>query len=620
MDILYVEDTPQDADLTRRFLAAEAPQIKLDIVETQHDAETRLSMKKYDLVLADLKLPQGDGLSLLADIRARCLPVAVVIITGSGDEESVIAALRAGADDYVIKREDYLSRLSQTLETALNNYQDKAIRKSQPIRVLYGEHNSADVDLTQRHLKKAAPHIQLNVARIGPAVLKRIDHDQDAFDVLLLDYRLSGMDALEVLKELRLAQINIPVVLTTGHGDEDVALQALKMGAYDYIVKSEGYLNRLPTVLENAFYQARLAEEEERFRLAMDATVEGLWDWDIPTGSAYFSPGFFRLIGYEMRELPTTAKAWHELIHPDDQQRSQQVDRGCIENRSPNIEVEYRIKTKEGDWKWVLARGMAVGRDEQGQALRIVGTLQDLDERKRIEQMMVESEKLAGIGTLSAGIAHEINTPLQVITGISDSLKRRQQGAEPPDSVELIEKLETISRNAWRIAEIVRSLLDYSHSSTSQTAKAQINEIVQQTLLLLEHQFSTWANITISKELGDNLPDVDCDINKITQVLINLLTNARDAMPDGGQIEIKTHSDAENQNIIISVSDNGEGIPDDIKTKVFDPFFTTKPVGSGTGLGLSISQSILRAHGGRLELVSSSKEGSIFTLILPAQH
>jgi PAS domain S-box-containing protein len=743
MDVLYVEDTPQDADLAKRFLLEHAPHIHLDIVEMQPEAEMRLDGKSYDLVLADLKLPKGDGLSLLAYIRAKGIPVAVVIITGSGDEESVITSLRAGADDYVIKSEGYLENLPQTLEVALQRYQNKAARKSKPIRVLYGEHNQADVDLTQRHLNKMAPHIVLDVVRIGPAILKRLSGpDPELYDVLLLDYRLSGINALEVLKELRLMKLDFPVVLTTGHGDEEVALQALKMGAYDYVVKSEGYLHRLPTILENAFYQARLSEEEaryrglyetvpvglyqtslegqcisanpalvtmlgypnletlktsnvndhylditqrqalfdelerndmvsgfevqlerydqvpvwveldaralrnlggeiiclqgamkditarkkaeealqeneERFRLAMQATAEGLWDWDVSSGQIYFNPGFYRLIGFDSSEFDASVKAWQELIHPEEQPRALEVNKHCIENHIQNFEIEYRLGTKAGEWKWVLASGMAVTRDEQGKALRIVGTIQDLDERKKIEQMMVENEKLAGIGTLSAGIAHEINTPLQVITGLSDSLKRRQLGEDPPESTELVEKLETISRNAWRIAGIVRSLLDYAHSSTSQAARAQINDIVKQTLLLLEHQFATWANITITKYLAEGIPDIVCDPNKITQVLINLLTNARDAMPDGGGIEIRSRYDSKNQNVIVSISDTGEGISIAIQTKVFDPFFTTKPVGSGTGLGLSISQSILRAHNGSLGLESSSKEGSVFSITLP---
>lgn len=142
-------------------------------------------------------------------------------------------------------------------------------------------------------------------------------------------------------------------------------------------------------------------------------------------------------------------------------------------------------------------------------------------------------------------------------------------------------------------------------------------EIIHKTLLLIEHQLLSWSNIRIEKDLAVDLPPIMCDRNSIMQVLINLLTNAADAMPHGGKIIIRTRYDANNERIMLQVADTGEGIPEKNLSKIFDPFFTTKDVGEGTGLGLSIVMSIIQAHGGEVRVDSEPGQGAMFTVSLP---
>src|SRR5262245_30888334 len=208
MKILYVEDNPADADLAQRRLRKHAPQFALEVVSTQSEAVARLSepdTPSYDLVLTDLRLPDGGGLSLLTYIRERGLPIAVVVITGTGDEKAAVTALKAGADDYVSKRDDYLERLPLTLENALRRRRAQALRQSGSLKALYAERHSADIDLTVRHLQRYAPHIQLDVVRTGAEALQRLPRRGEAsrYDVVLLDYRLPGLNALELLREMR---------------------------------------------------------------------------------------------------------------------------------------------------------------------------------------------------------------------------------------------------------------------------------------------------------------------------------------------------------------------------------------------------------------------------------
>ncbi len=285
--LLYVEDNPQDADLTVRYLQKHAPHIQAQVVVSQNRALELLYEHKLpcDVVLIDRNLVDGDGLSLLVKLRSLNLPLAVVMITGSGDEETVIAALKAGADDYIIKRNDYLERLPPVIESALQHYRRRVSRYNRPLRVLYAEHHPADIDLTCRFFEKNAPYITLEVVPTAQQVLQILtDSERLArIDVLLLDYNLpGGVNALELIKEIReIHRLPIPIVLVTGQGDEMVALQALRLGAQDYIPKTDHYLARLPYALADAYHRTRLEQEhdalrssEERFRsLFMDSPV-----------------------------------------------------------------------------------------------------------------------------------------------------------------------------------------------------------------------------------------------------------------------------------------------------------------------------------------------------------
>ena len=267
MKILYVEDDKVDAKAIQRELSKNAPHVHMNTVVSQKEALERLerNMEEYDLVLTDLQLPDGDGLTLLKHIRGQALPLAVVVITGRGDEETAVTVLKAGADDYVVKRDNYVERLPLTLESALHRYHADVIRRAHPLRVLYAEHNPTDIDLTRRHLERYAPYITLEAMHTAPDVIARLTSVEttNTYDVVLLDYRLPGMNALELLKELHERyRLEIPVVLVTGQGDVDVATQALKLGAIDYIAKNAGYLYQLPSVLQNAYHRAQLGHEQ----------------------------------------------------------------------------------------------------------------------------------------------------------------------------------------------------------------------------------------------------------------------------------------------------------------------------------------------------------------------
>jgi signal transduction histidine kinase len=276
MRILLVEDNALDADLVRRALGHEQPRVVLTRVPTLGQALAALDAdaSAFDLVLLDLNLPDGSGLDLLAEIRRRRLPLAVLALTSLGDEDVVMAALRAGADDYLAKSDGFAERVAAGARAALASHREDLARHARRLRVWYVEHNAADVDLTQRHFAQAAPHLDLWCVHAAAQALERLPPTpQDAAaepggpDVLLVDFRLAGDSGLDLLKAVRVERgLDLPVVLVTGQGNEDVAAMAMRLGATDYVVKRDGYLGALPTVIENAYHRVQARREQATLR------------------------------------------------------------------------------------------------------------------------------------------------------------------------------------------------------------------------------------------------------------------------------------------------------------------------------------------------------------------
>ncbi|MFH1742871.1 MAG: cache domain-containing protein [bacterium] len=221
-----------------------------------------------------------------------------------------------------------------------------------------------------------------------------------------------------------------------------------------------------------------------------------------------------------------------------------------------------------------------------------------------------KSEKLASVGRLAAGIAHEINNPLTGVLTFAYLLKERESMAEQDQ-----QDLDVIIRETTRVREIVRGLLDYARESPSESQFLDLNDVIRKTINLISNQ-KEFKRIRITAHLSPKLPELLGDKNKLQQVMLNFMLNASQAMPDGGDITIET--DMQNSSVVLRVSDTGCGIPPEDIGKIFDPFFTTRRVGEGTGLGLSVSLGIIEDHGGAIEVQSELSRNTTFTVTLPA--
>ena len=250
MKLLYVEDNPFDRDLTRRALLKQIPDLEWDTAEGVQDAIGKLASQHYDVLLLDMWLQDGCGLDVLLHARRHALDVAVVVVAGAGDEASVVQFLKAGAQDYVPKRGQYLEQLGSRL-TRAQEQQRENIRPGTVLTVLYVESNHDDIELTQHYFARRAPHLDLVVQTDGPAALAWLAEPDHHADVALMDLRLPGMSGLELLETLQ-ARHKLPSILITGRGDEAAAAQAMSLGAVDYLIKEHGYLAALPCVIEYA--------------------------------------------------------------------------------------------------------------------------------------------------------------------------------------------------------------------------------------------------------------------------------------------------------------------------------------------------------------------------------
>jgi two-component system, NtrC family, sensor kinase len=235
--------------------------------------------------------------------------------------------------------------------------------------------------------------------------------------------------------------------------------------------------------------------------------------------------------------------------------------------------------------------------------------LDDITERVRMEEQMSQNEKLTSLGLLAAGVAHEVNTPLAVISNYIQMLSKQL-----PREDERQKTIEKIVKQTFRASEIVNNLLNFSRTGAAEFVEINLNSILDETLSLVQHPFKT-GRVTIIRNFGENLPFVLGSSTKLQQVFLNLFMNARDAMPSGGMLEVRTY--ARNGSVEVEVTDTGMGIRAENLHRVFDPFFTTKASGRGTGLGLSVSYGIVKEHAGKMDVRSTPEKGTSFRVEFP---
>jgi PAS domain S-box-containing protein len=376
--------------------------------------------------------------------------------------------------------------------------------------------------------------------------------------------------------------------------------------------------------LRNA--QAALRASQERLRLALDATSEIVWDWDLRTDAMYM-PRFAAVYGYPEAAIPTTGGAFLAHVHPDDLATVGAQVEAARSGERDALEFEHRVRTAAGDYLWMSGRARVVARGASGEALRIVGTCTDVTERRRMLERLQLADRMVAVGTLAAGVAHEINNPLAFVNAnVGFALETLEElarlGCASPEVVARVVEdcriaLGEASAGAARVRRIVQDLKVLSRSTEDRLVLIDVRAALDAALHLARNELRQRARVTTRL---DEVPLILGDESRISQVFLNLLVNAAQAIPEGrpDDHEIELRLAVEEGRVVLRVRDTGCGIAPENLRRIFDPFFTTKPVGVGTGLGLAISHRIVTTLGGEIDVESAVGRGSTFRVAFPA--
>jgi PAS domain S-box-containing protein len=377
----------------------------------------------------------------------------------------------------------------------------------------------------------------------------------------------------------------------------------------------------LTDITERKKIEALLRDDVEHLRSILEATSGGVWDWNIQSGAAVFSPKYSRMLGYTPEEFAKHYDEWGMIVHPDDIERVKQAHADHFE-KGLRFSVEFRMKEKSGRWHWIHSRGILLERDAQGRPLRMVGTHQDIQERKNAE---IEGEKLRGelahinrrilLGELASSLAHELNQPLGAILNNAEAACALLEKPRP-DQDEVREILSDIVRDDMRAGEVVRKIRGLVKRKDMNFEPLAVSPLILDVLDITRGNLAL-NGVSADLDAGPDLPPVLGDRVHLQQVLLNLITNAIEAMRDSTERKILVRAaETEPGTLTLSVSDTGAGFGEHPNALLFTPFFTTKP--DGLGMGLSICASIVEAHGGKIRAENNPARGATFSFSLKA--
>jgi PAS domain S-box-containing protein len=483
--------------------------------------------------------------------------------------------------------------------------------------------------------------------------------------LVLADVMMPHLDGFGLLRAIRedSGLTGTPVILVSARAGEESRVEGLEADADDYLIKpfaARELLARVAAHVKMANLRRETAEREERMRSEAElereklrASEERLAEtsrlyrelqradaelqlqvgllqqlpvsaWTLkPDGTPDFvNQVWLEFSGQTLDFVRSHPEAWMTAVHPEDRETASKVFWDRVRS-GHGFSFETRsLRARDGVYRWHLQQAVVL-RDAEGRVLKFIGTTTDIDDQKRTEEALRQAQsdlarinRVTTMGELAASLAHEIKQPISgAITNVSTCL--RKLGRDEPNLDEVRAGVTRIGRDAKRAAEIIDRVRSQFEKGASNQQTLDVNEIIPETIALLRDQAVRYS-ISVRTELAADLPQIVGDRLQLQQVLMNLIVNSIEAMKDIDgirEIIIKSERD-ENEQILISISDTGVGLPPQIAEKIFDPFFTTKA--HGTGMGLRISRSIIESHGGRLWAVGSTGRGATFQLTLPA--
>ena len=488
-----------------------------------------------------------------------------------------------------------------------------------PIRVLLVEDNPGDARLIVEALRESP---EFNLQRVDHLKSAIEQLGRAAIDVVLLDLGLPDSEGLETIERACRVAVDEAIIAMSGVDDEHIALQAIRAGAQDYLVKGRIEGRALTRVIRYAIERKRMEEalrrSEERYRLLFDAGPQPMWVYDTDT-LRFLTVNNAAVRHYRYSREEFLAMTLEQIRPPEDLVSLRQY---LAQRRvgDPEPAGIWQHRTKDGTLIDVEVTRDTLHFDGKHAAVELA---QDVTERRQLELQFRQGQKMEAIGRLAGGVAHDFNNLLTAIFGYAELLSEEL----PPDSPGR-EDLQDIQTAATRAAALTRQLLAFSRQQVLQPVVLNINDLIEKIEKML--RLLLGADVQLETHLAADLGNTKADPGQLEQVIMNLVVNARDAMPTGGKLTIETANVGLSDDygeahrpvvpgdyVMLAVSDSGVGIDEAVKARLFEPFFTTKESGKGTGLGLATVYGIVKQSGGYIWVYSEPAHGATFKIYLP---
>ena len=631
--ILVLDDNEDQLKLIKRAFERHDPDIEVFTAGTAEMAFNILEQEEIEVIFVDYVLKDSNGIKFIKDLNMHGLKIPTVLITGRGDERTAVEAMKAGAYDYVIKDVGYFNLLPHIYKKAAEKYlAEREIEKVQQRMVQFNEKllliNSLikqlneDLDLKNTARAFLDGAIRLTAADYGLVTIYEGEKNRITiqsgveFPETLVRALLLETEGLSIINDLSkddsifsgLLKYNIksllcaPLSLLENHAGMILLMSDVESTFSETDFRSlDIFFDSGCASLRNSLLFQIISKSQKFWQETFDAISDIIFAINARDEIIKCNRAFAAMLNTEIRDII-----------------GKKIDELNIDNPLFYCCKDY-IKKNETDTMELSHGGVQClastfkTNTPDGEDIRIF-VVKDVTELRRLKEQLYHADKLASIGQLVSGVAHEINNPLTGILGYTELLKMKVKDQT------ITKELDKIYMAAERCKRIVENLLTFSRQRPPERTFVDINDLIESALELRIYWLRS-NNIEVIREYANDLPAMFVDPQQIQQVFINMIVNAEYAVQETDKdekwIKIKTYKKENEDRVCIEFHDNGVGIPSDSIHRIFDPFFTTKPVDKGSGLGLSISHGIIKEHEGDIRVQSTPGEGTVFYIELP---
>jgi len=613
--ILLVEDDTVDQMSFKRSVKENDLTYDYTIAGSVHEASQILKTKKYDVIITDYNLGDGTAFDVLKLIKS----TPIIFVTGKGNEETAVKAMKAGAHDYLIKDQDrnYLKVLPLTVDNAIkHNRAEKALKESEEMYRTLVKTSPDAVTVTNLE-----GHITFASQRT--AEIHGFDHPDEIIGINALDLIAPEdrdrvrLNMEKVLKKGIVRNVEYTLLRKDGTrfaGELSAAL------IRDADGKSREFVGTTKDITERKESEKKLKDSEKNYRELVDNAIVGVFKTNAKGGILFANGAVLDICEFDSFEDLKAGGVLPRVKNPDDRNRLLNE----LKKKGEVREFEMEILTKHKQTKNILLNATLAEDIVSGMILDITHRKSIEEENKNIQAKLLQAQKMEAIGVLAGGIAHDFNNILMSIQGCSEIALVEMYASHP-----LYEELKQIQLSSDSAANLTRQLLLFSRRHPMELKPIDFNQTIQNLIKMLKRIIG--EDVTIHIDLATDLWTIKADQGTLEQLIMNLSINARDAMPRGGKLTIRTANVmideafceripqvGPGRYICFSITDTGIGMANEIVEHIFEPFFSTKAPGKGTGLGLSVVYGIVKQHGGGIQVCSEMGKGTEFNIYIPS--